>query len=109
MIWQWFYFGKAVAVNALGDYRAAVAMCDQNIAILRQLVEQEGRDDLSGDMMTSELYRAVVLQSMNPLSVADCQRAKAAFVGLRSEIERNGSVHLQNVLKWAQANLDGIV
>jgi tetratricopeptide (TPR) repeat protein/predicted Ser/Thr protein kinase len=103
------YTNKAKTVSALGDNRVAVALYDQSIAILRRLVEQEGRSDLSGDMITSELYRAVALQGMDSLFVADCRRAQAAFAGLRSESERTGRADLQNVLRWAQANLDGIV
>ena len=103
------YMSKATAVSALGNHRGAVALYDQNITTLRRLVEQEGRSDLSGDMMTNELYRAEAFQGMNPLSDAECQRAQAAFAGVRAESERTGRADLQNVLRWAQANLDGVV
>jgi hypothetical protein len=86
-----------------------VALYDQSIAILRRLVEQEGRSDLSGDMMASELYRAVALQGMSPLSIADCRRAQAAFTWVRAESERTGRTDMQNLQRWAQAKLDGVV
>lgn len=72
-------------------------------------MEQEGRSDLSGDMMKNELYRAGALQSMGSLSAADCRRAQAAFAGVSAESGRTGRADLKNVLKWAQANLDGVV
>jgi len=103
------YTNKAVLVSALGDNRGAVVLYDQSIAILRRMVEQEGRSDLSGDMMTTELYRAVALQGMGPLSIDDCQRAQAALTWMRIESERTGRADLQNVLRWMQANLDGVV
>lgn len=100
---------KAISVSALGDHSGAVALYDQSIAILRRMVEQEGRSDLSGDMMTTELYRVVALQGMSPLSIDDCRRAQAAFTGLCAESERTGRADLQNVLRWAQANLGCVV
>jgi hypothetical protein len=59
--------------------------------------------------MKNELHRAYALQGMGLLSSADSQRVQAAFSGLRAESERTGRADLQNVLRWAQANLAGVV
>ncbi len=103
------YMNKAISASALGDHNGAVALYDLAITVQRRLVDLDGLCGVSGDLMTSELYRASDLQRMCPLSDADCRRAQAAFTGLRAESERTGRADLQNVLRWAQANLDGVV
>ncbi|MFA7174998.1 MAG: tetratricopeptide repeat protein, partial [Kiritimatiellia bacterium] len=103
------YTNKAISVSALGDHREAVALYDQSIAIMLRLVKQEGRSDLSSAVMITELYRAGSLQVISTLSSTECRRAQAAFAGVSAESERAGSAHLQNVMIWAQANLDGII
>ena len=98
------YMNKAVAVSALRDYRAAERLYARAIEIRERLIRQEGRLELAGGLADAKAGRAVALIDLGEVAKGVIEGREAAET-LRAEVDRTGSAHLQQVLKWLTAKL----
>jgi hypothetical protein len=95
---------KAIGVSDLGDHRGAVALYDQAIAIREQLVNQEGRRELAGDLARLKAYRGDSLITLGEKEngLRDMRSARGI---LDAEIARTSRTDLKQVLRWLQQQL----
>lgn len=64
------YMNKALRVYSLGDYRAAVVLLDQAVAILERLVNQEGWRHLADDLAKAYTNKGAVVDALGDARTA---------------------------------------
>lgn len=92
------------ALQSLGRLEEAVAAFDKAIRILRRLVEQEGRTELSNPLAAAIMNQGVALASLGRLEAAVSAYEEAISIR-RGLVEEEGRAELANDLATALYNL----